>query len=193
MASFPPTTAAAVANEFLRLGSAELNIPAIDQMKLQKLLFYAHGWYLGMEGKPLLEENFCAWPWGPVIGGIYSQTRKYGRGPVTERIYELRKTGDNPLDFNFHTPEGVHEDLKTYIKQIWDVHKIYTGIQLSNSTHAQGEPWSIMKAHYRTLGRKPTIPNALIESVFKGKLHEIRNPPGCAVQRRGGSCLDYVP
>ena len=159
------TTAASVANEFLLLGEEE-RIP-IDQMKLQKLLFYAHAWYLGYNNAPLFEEDFEAWPWGPVVRDIYAQTIKYRRSPITNKIVEINSIGGR---VDFYAPNGVECPIvKTFIKAVWDIHKAYTGIQLSNSTHAVGEPWTIIKEIYRTLENKPTIPNSLIASIYKSK------------------------
>ena len=64
------TSAAAVANEFLALGEKEPRFPPIDQLKLQKLLFYAHAWHLAIKKAPLFDEDFEAWPWGPVVRDI---------------------------------------------------------------------------------------------------------------------------
>jgi len=172
----PPSTAAAVANEFLNLGTNEPSAPAIDQMKLQKLLFYAHAWHLAFYDKPLFEEDFEAWPWGPVVRDVYAQTRIYGNKPINSRISNLSRTGSGPGDFSFTTPPGVEDpNLKAFIKLIWDTHKNYTGIQLSNSTHANNEPWSIVKHEYGNLDSKPNIPNELIMSVFKKKLQDASN------------------
>ena len=168
------STAAAVANEFLRLGKKEPYLPPIDQMKLQKLLFYAHAWHLAINDKPLFDEDFEAWPWGPVTRDVYYQTRKYGGSPVTGFVHEIQsKPGKS--GFEFFEPKEVEEPVKIFIKSIWDVHKQYTGIQLSNSTHAAGEPWTIMKEMYKKLDHKPIIPNQLIADIFKRKL-ENENP-----------------
>jgi uncharacterized phage-associated protein len=165
----PAASAAAVANEFLNLASSEAI--AIDQMKLQKLLFYAHAWHLAINDQPLFEDDFEAWPWGPVVRDIYSQTRDYGRLPVSGRLSELQKVGGGLLDWKLSIPNGVEsEGLKDFIRQVWDTHKSYSGIQLSNSTHAQGEPWTIVKDRYGNLDSKPKIPNEIIRAVFKKKL-----------------------
>jgi uncharacterized phage-associated protein len=165
------STAAAVANEFLALGRLEPHVPPIDQMKLQKLLFYAHGWHLAIRDTPLFEDDFEAWPWGPVMRDVYTQTRSYGRFPVTENLTEIRKTGEGPLDFSMVTPPPISDtQLKTFIKAIWDSHKSFTGIQLSNSTHAPGEPWTIIRDQYGVLDDKPKIPNEVISACFKKKL-----------------------
>ena len=165
----PPSTAVSVANEFIIFGLQDPSAPPVDQMKLQKLLFYSHAWYLAHYAKPLFEENFEAWSWGPVIRDIYSQTSRLGRTQITDKLSECRK--DENEIFNIITPEGVvGNELKKFIKTIWDSHKHLTGIQLSNSTHANGEPWTIIKDRYGDLTSKPDIPNSLIESVFKEKI-----------------------
>ena len=165
-ARLPSSTVAAVANEFLALGREQPSMPAIDQMKLQKLLFYAHAWHLGYDHGPLFENDFEAWPWGPVVRDVYMQTRAYGRGPVTSNLWEFGRAADT---FDVVTPAGVASPMKPFIRSVWDTLKAYTGIQLSNSTHAQGEPWTIISERLGT-SSKPTIPNELIETVFKGKL-----------------------
>jgi len=172
----PATSAAAVANEFLDLAASEAT--AIDQMKLQKLLFYAHAWHLAMNDRPLFEDDFEAWPWGPVVRDIYSQTRGYGRAPITGRLSELQKVGGNLLDWRFSTPKGVEDkELKEFVRQVWDSHKNYSGVQLSNSTHAAGEPWTIIKDRYGSLDSKPKIPNDVIATIFKRKLDGGRENP----------------
>ena len=45
----------AVANRLLELGR-ERNI-IIDPMKLQKLIYYAHGWHLALTGRPLTSKH----------------------------------------------------------------------------------------------------------------------------------------
>lgn len=166
----PASTVAAVANEFLALGRAEPNVPKIDQMKLQKLLYYAHAWHLAMTNrKPLFEDDFEAWPWGPVVRDVYTQTVGYGRGPVENPISELGTAGGS---FSFVAPEGVSEELKPFIRSVWEIHKKYTGVQLSNATHAPGEPWTIVKEQYGTLDSKPKIPNDLIAAVFENKMKQ---------------------
>ena len=165
----PSTTAAAASNEFLNLAGAEGL--GIDQMKLQKLLFYTHGYNLAIREAPLFEQDFEAWPWGPVVRDIYFQTRAFGRQALTVRLQEIRRTGTDPLDYHFVTPPGVEdEETRTFVKSAWDVYKNYSGIQLSNATHAPGEPWTIVRDQYGTLENKPTIPNELIADVFKKKL-----------------------
>lgn len=158
-----PATVAEVANEFLRLAQEDGQV--IDQMKLQKLLFYAHAWHLAYFKGPLFENDVEAWPWGPVIRDAYIQTKDYKRAPITAPLYGFSRTGG----FDLVTPQGVDDGLKPFIRSVWDVLKKFSGIQLSNSTHASGEPWSVIADKLGT-DNKPTIPNDVIQSIFEQKI-----------------------
>ena len=59
----------AVANRLLELGR-ERQL-TIDPMKVQKLIYYAHGWHLALTGKPLLDRSVEAWQYGPVLPDVY--------------------------------------------------------------------------------------------------------------------------
>ncbi|MBO6035665.1 MAG: DUF4065 domain-containing protein [Acetobacter sp.] len=167
--SLAPSTAIEVANEFLTLGFEE-SID-IDQMKLQKLVYYAQAWYLALNQAPLFEEDIEAWPWGPVVRDIYIQTQGYGRQRIVQKLSQLKPKDNDPFQFEPDIPKGVSDNLKPFILKIWNVHKDYTGIQLSNSTHAEGEPWSIISKQYEgDLRQKPTIPNTIIQAIFKRKI-----------------------
>lgn len=167
--SAAPTKAAAIANEFLRLADSE-GIP-VDQMKLQKLVYYAHAWHLAYHDRPLFDDDVEAWPWGPVIRSIYGEFQQFGRDPIKGRKASvLRKTGPGPFQFTFDTPELADQSLKEFVKSVWDSHKALTGIQLSNATHMPNEPWTIVKDKYGSLDKKPPIDNEIIRLVFKSKL-----------------------
>lgn len=58
-----PTTAIEVARYFLALQDEDAG-EGISNLKLQKLLYYAQGIYLAMEGKSLFPERIEAWTYG---------------------------------------------------------------------------------------------------------------------------------
>ena len=43
----------------------------VTNLKLQKLLYYAQGWYLAFFDEPLFDERIEAWLHGPVVPPIY--------------------------------------------------------------------------------------------------------------------------
>jgi uncharacterized phage-associated protein len=175
--SFAASTAAAVANEFLALQDQDPGHPPIDNLKLQKLLFYAHAWHLAIHDKPLFEEDIEAWPWGPVVRNVYLEFMKFRNRPVQGRATEIQKAGPDILQWRFEESHITDANLKAFIKAVWDVHKKYTGIQLSNSTHAAGEPWAVIKEKYGNLDTKPTIPNGLIAEIFRAKIGNVERQP----------------
>ena len=167
----PPFKAAAVANAFLDIQKEDDGkFPPIDHMKLQKLLYYAQAWWLaGTGGSLLFSEVIEAWPWGPVVRDIYTQFGDFGRRPIVgRRACEFVRNG--LLDYHFQEPQKVQGEEYKFLKRVWDTHKSFTGIQLSNATHFSGEPWTIIKEKYGSLESRPPIPNELICDVFKRKL-----------------------
>ena len=71
-------TARQITEWFLAWG--EHNDAPLSNLKLQKLLYYAQGHYLGDHAKPLFEDEIEAWVHGPVVRSIYhflsAQSRK---------------------------------------------------------------------------------------------------------------------
>lgn len=160
-----PSTAMAIANWFINRGLNDPNKPKIDQMKLYKLVYYSHGWFIGNTSCPLFAEDIEAWPHGPVVRDLYIEFKDAGRGPISKLGSRLEQTAQG---FVKKTP--VHDGTyDSFLESIWQSYGQHTGIHLSNATHAPGEPWSIVAQHY-DLSQKPTIPNELIFKVFAGKV-----------------------
>ena len=49
----------------------------IDQLKLQKIIFYAAGEYAALTGAAMFPEPIEAWDWGPAIYDIWQEYRLY--------------------------------------------------------------------------------------------------------------------
>ena len=73
----------------------------VTAMKLIKLVYIAHGWYLALnEGKSLINEAIQAWKYGPVIHSLYHKLKKYYQHDI--------------LSIDFPTSEGI--DKEAWIK-----------------------------------------------------------------------------
>ena len=152
--------AKAIANRFLDLAARDDE--ALTPMKLQKLVYFAHGWYLALKDKPLLSEQVQAWSYGPVIPSLYHEFKVYGNGPITNtaRAWD----GEEYSEIRLGDPE-----VKAILSRVWDVYERYTAIQLSKMTHQEGSPWDITWKQCQ--GRKRTpIPDDLIRDYFKAQL-----------------------
>ena len=168
MSTSAPTTAMAVANWFLEKSWEEPSQPPCDPMKLNKLVFYAHGWYLGNQKGELFPEDVEAWPHGPVVRNIYIAFKEFGRDSISTLGKGLELGADGSPSFVTSKHDGT---LNSFFEEIWNVYGDKTGIQLSNMTHREGEPWTIVAKTYKyDLTEKPTIPSEIIEVAFARKI-----------------------
>lgn len=97
-------------------------------MKLIKLVYIAHGWHLGLTGKPLIPEAVMAWRYGPVVQSVYHQFKHFGSGQVTAPC------GSKPPIFD-------EDSRRTLLDRVWEKYGHLNGLQLSTLTHQQGSPW----------------------------------------------------
>ena len=79
-----PYPSAAIANRFLEI--AKRSRALVDPMKLQKLVYFAHGWHLGFDKGPLCSEFAEAWRWGPVFPNLYHEVKRWGSAPVMSPV-----------------------------------------------------------------------------------------------------------
>jgi len=165
--------AAAIANYFLDL--ADRDETGLDPMKIQKLVYFGHGWHLALKDQPLIKERIEAWEYGPVIPPLYGQFKKFGNGPITERAlkveYEALKFSYKAPSIESQSDEKTNEFTKSLLDRIWEVYGNFTAIQLSNLTHEDGSPWAITIA--KNPGQKHlVIDDDLIKADFKKRLAE---------------------
>ncbi len=123
----PAISSHAVANAFLAL--AKRNSKPLTNMQVQKLVFLAQGYSLGVLDREIYYHNTHAWQWGPVIPNLYKSLQHYGSGNVTE-----------PLPTDDELIEG--SDEFGIVEGVWGAYGEYTGAQLSTLTHKPGSPWS---------------------------------------------------
>ena len=61
----------------------QARLPGVDQMKLQKLLYFAQGHHLADFGELLFREDIEAWKYGPVVRVVYEADRDHTEWPET--------------------------------------------------------------------------------------------------------------
>ncbi len=148
-------SAKTIANYFLELGRRD-GVP-IDPLKLQKLVYVAHGWSLVLLKRPLIREAIEAWRYGPVIPVLYQEFRRFGASPITDFAR------GEPLE----SPYGLDEQIKSLLDAVWERYKALTATQLSMLTHEPGYAWDLVQRQsdfFPWGGRK--IPNEFIADEF---------------------------
>jgi uncharacterized phage-associated protein len=165
--------ALAIANYFLDL--AEAAGERLTPMKLQKLVYYAHGWNLALTDAPLLDEQVQAWSYGPVVREIYTAFKESGADPITERAVTFEPVpGAGPFSFVAVKPSiddlapEKREEIKALLDRVWEVYHGYSASQLSNMTHQMGTPWyQVWERYDGKIPKHTTIPADLIREHFK--------------------------
>lgn len=133
----------AVANRIL-LEARQRGIEPPTILMLQKLVYFAQGYALGMLGHPLFADDIEAWTSGPVVRKLYPLFLKhYDSDRITEDLPTRGLiTDSNPAAGVIHQ---VMEDLSGL-----------SASQLVRLSRADGSPWS---ATWRdSLGRYDVIP-----------------------------------
>ena len=160
-----PYSAKAVANYFLKKGH-------LTQMKLHKLIYYAHGWHLGLRGKPLLNETLEAWRYGPVVPTIYREFRDFGADPIKRLATEF---DPHAPDF-YSAPEVDSSDsfVRSLLARVWKVYGRRSAAVLSGLTHQEGSPWTLTRKRNPGL-LYAGIPNDLMRRHFEERVRHKRD------------------
>ena len=115
-----------VANRFLELANGKPLTP----MQLLKLVYIAHGWMLGLYGRPLIRDEVQAWQYGPVIPRLYNAMRGYRANAVSSSL-------NAPLD------DVLDEEEADIVRQVYELYGDKSALALSRLTHASGTPWEM--------------------------------------------------
>lgn len=99
----------------------------ISPMKLQRVLYFVASEYQKATKRPLLEESFSTWAYGPVLYSVYDEFRSFGRGNIT--CYARDARGDM-----FGITESQDIELKVALERVWDKTKSMSAVELSEIT-----------------------------------------------------------
>lgn len=125
----------------------------MTNMRVNKLLFFAQGWSLAKRnGKPLFNDDFYAWDYGPVVPEIYRKYKVAGRG-------KIQGVDNENYDENFSDEENqlLIDVLREYSK--------YSTSGLVSLSHKAGSPWD--KA--RKISKDKLIPKDDIKAYFESQ------------------------
>lgn len=114
-----------VARYFLSLVDEDAG-DSLSNLKLQKLVYYAQGYYLALYDEPLFPERIEAWIHGPVVPDLYHNLKQFGAEPV--RV-------DGEFD------PGMYSDkVQELLDEVYSVYGQFSAGQLRNFTHRE-PPW----------------------------------------------------
>lgn len=143
-------TALDIANLYVQLAN-DIPNDSIDNLKLNKLCYYAQAWSLARLGYPLFDDAIEAWRYGPVVSVVYSAFKACGKRPIEEPTY------------HFDESRLTSEEL-TLLTDVYMTYGKYSSTGLIEKTHEAGSPWrQVYEADKNNL-----IDETLLSSYFSG-------------------------
>ena len=130
---------------------ANLDGEVITNLKMQKLLYYAHAWYMVNFDKPLFDDTIGAWDYGPAIYDIYRRYKKFGYSPI-----KYKHTGKEVEIFDKRQLEYLDQFYGKFIK--------YSAHTLARATH-NDDPWKNARENGEEF-----IDNEVIKEYYKKQL-----------------------
>ena len=135
-----------------RLG--DLTDWTLSNLKFQKALYLCQMFFIGVEQRPLFDEDFEAWDYGPVIPEVYHTLKMFGSSNV------------KPL--SILNGDGVTDEAANdWIGQIADLAQSKTSGKLVSITHWEHGAWS---KHYMKGMQGIIIPKASIVEEYNTRL-----------------------
>ena len=111
----------------------------MTNMRINKLMYFAQGWSLARTGKPLFNDDFQAWPHGPVAPAVYHKFKYAGSSKIKRLI------DDNYAD-------NITGDEQRLLLDVIREYDQYSTSGLVVLSHKQDSPWD--KAIKRGKGTK---------------------------------------
>ena len=119
------TTKAKDVAEYIIWLDSQNDSDGISPLKIQKLVYYAQGFFLAVFNKPLFTDSIEAWRHGPVVPTLWQEYKDYGKNPI------LLHSG-----YNSNLP-SEETDL---IDEVFNIFGLYSAWGLRNMTHEE-QPW----------------------------------------------------
>ena len=149
----------AVANFFI--GRSQEKGVHLTHLKLQKLVYIAHGLHLVVtDRRRLFKDRIEAWRFGPVVPALYHEFKRSGRSRIR------RWSADFDLDTNEWTTPLVSDEDDAALLALnctWSVYGEEDASELVRLTHKEGTPWNqTVKRH-----SGGEIPDGLIQEHYE--------------------------
>jgi uncharacterized phage-associated protein len=134
---FLPYSPLAVANGFLERHVQERGI---EHMKLQKLVYFTHGWWLAINSSSMRDERPQVWKHGPVFKTLYHTLKDFGHFPIPQPQLRYPSSGIETV--------GGDNIAPSYIDFVWQRYGHLSSFALSSMTHQPASAWHRVASEY---------------------------------------------
>lgn len=125
-------------------------------LHLVKLVYLCHSWMLGLKDRPLINEPIVVGRYGPIVQSLHDRYRGHGAGPILDRWLHDRS-------------HRMDHEQNAIIKVVAEAYGDFEDTQLSEITHMEGTPWSIVSQEGE-IGTQ--IPDQLIREHYKDLIRD---------------------
>lgn len=162
-----PYDARAIANLILEGWDADTHL--ITNKKINKLIYFAHGFCLARFQGPLVVNHIEAWDHGPVVRVAYDAFKRFGFRPISEPATYF----DYKLGTDVIARASLRDGELHFINKVMQRFMPLSGDELEAITHEDNSPWSAVWNGGRKFMNR--IPDELIASHFIERYDVIRN------------------
>jgi len=101
----------------------------ITNLEIQKILYLAHMIYLGRSDTLLINEEFKAWKYGPVLPKLYNLLKRFGIFPIKKYVF------DNDVKII------DDENINNLLTEAWEKLGYKSNWELVSITHRKKGAW----------------------------------------------------
>ena len=134
----------------------------INHLKLQKLCYYAQGFYTALKrgiDPPLFSEPLRAWPFGPVVRELHAKyDKEHGAGQL-------------PFPHGFDV-EVIDSGDRRFLDRVLDTLIEYPAIDLANATKLE-TPWIETDSKRKFADKGDEITLDALFTFFRSRLHKL--------------------
>jgi len=110
----------------------------LSNLSLQKIMYFLQGYYLVLVNKPLSNEPFQPWDYGPVIPTIYHYYKRYGRGQILDYCKEYDPIEKDFVAYKIGTSDKSFVDA---LGRVWKTYGAKDPFELVHLSHKYGGAW----------------------------------------------------
>ncbi len=136
----------------------------VSNLKLQKLLFLCHAFYLVDTGRPLVRGSFEAWQYGPVHREAYDAFKSFGAKPITEDAERFDPVAGIRRPIALPASRAVLD----VVQKVVQFYGSKSPGELVDLTHAKDGPWDhVVNAAKTSANMALKITDGVIAERFK--------------------------
>ena len=105
---------------------------------LNKLVYFAYGFYLASRNRELFSEPIEAWKYGPVITSLYHRFAEFGNNLIEKKFRFHSYSKDE-----FRIPEVKENDYESLdiLETVYETYGSLAEVDFQKLTHHQNSPW----------------------------------------------------